>query len=97
MEFVDIDGMDVADLHFSDEVAAEELQWKAIVGTLDLHAQYARVAIGNVKGNASIRQQYGPGLDLGSVDNLNLDAQYVTITFPLDRLTKLLSKGSTPM
>ncbi|EDM36408.1 hypothetical protein PBAL39_11907 [Pedobacter sp. BAL39] len=51
----------------------------AVVGTLDLNAQYAGVNIGSIKGDAVIRQQYGSGLTIGSVDNLDLDAQYTNV------------------
>jgi len=50
------------------------------VGTLDLDAQYVKVAISTIKGDAVIKQQYGESLKVGSVNNLDLNIQYATAT-----------------
>lgn len=49
------------------------------VGSLNLNAQYTKVDIINITGEAVIEQQYGAGLTIGSVGQLNLDAQYTKV------------------
>lgn len=49
------------------------------IGTLNLNAQYTKVDITSITGEAVIEQQYGQGLTIGSVGSLNLDAQYIKV------------------
>ncbi|MGY3053332.1 dimeric dUTPase (all-alpha-NTP-PPase superfamily) [Pedobacter sp. UYEF25] len=49
------------------------------VNTLELNAQYSKVSIGSVTGNATINQQYGSGLNISSAKNLILKSQYCDV------------------
>ncbi|RZM23434.1 MAG: hypothetical protein EOO88_26180 [Pedobacter sp.] len=49
------------------------------VGTLNLDAQYTKVDITNITGEAVIEQQYGAGITIGSVGLLNINAQYTKV------------------
>ena len=49
------------------------------VNTLDLSAQYSKVAIGSVTGEATIDQQYGSGLNINSAKNLTIKSQYCDV------------------
>ena len=49
------------------------------IGNLNLNAQYTKVDITSITGEAIIQQQYGQGLTIGSVGSLKLDAQYIKV------------------